>query len=170
MQHVGSTFRTLIHVIIRISLLQVRIILVHGFLPVLVTQHRAEIYHTARPDSSVPFTNTRSPPTLHENSSSALWLQSKDAIPHEMSKETALREEASALLEKAEALRKQLPVQIQESNISKNRIEPRTSKWNVPPLDDDSTVDSIRYRLYVNIGREDGTWMDSTMGCKSTSD
>jgi hypothetical protein len=129
-----------------------RLILVQGLLPVVLTQHRSDFYHTIHI------------PTRHDDvASSVLSLQREDVVPDKPSKEAVLREEASALLEKAVAIRKQLPVRIHESTTSTGSVELRTSKWNVP-TDDDSSKGSAGYRLYVDIGREDGTWMDPRWG------
>ena len=96
---------------------------------------------------------------------STLWSQagSQDEIPNKRSKEAILREEAQVLLEKAVTLRKQLPERGIES-LSTGEVEQRTSKWNVPLRGDDSSNGATGYRLYVDIGREDGTWMDPRWG------
>ena len=91
----------------------------------------------------------------------------RDGIPDKKSNEEQLREEAKSLLEKAKALRKQLPERTAESTTTgsnRSGVEVRISKWNVPPIDNDSSNGSTGYRLYVDIGREDGTWMDPRWG------
>jgi hypothetical protein len=66
-------------------------------------------------------------------------------------------EEAERLLAKARALRSEIP----EDHGMKTTSSTVASKWNLKPNDESEGVD---YRLYVDIGREDGTWMDPRWG------
>jgi hypothetical protein len=73
-----------------------------------------------------------------------------------------LKSEASQLLEKARRLRESLPAEqekttSQESTASKTQ---KKSRWTVP----ESTPHGVGYRLYIDIGREQGTWMDPRWG------
>ncbi len=63
-----------------------------------------------------------------------------------------LVQDAKAMLEKARLLREGLP----ENKV----VPPTTSPWNVP----DGPHAAIGYRLYMDIGREPGTWMDPRWG------
>lgn len=148
MLYVGSALRLSLYVISITSL--IRSIYVRGF-PIL--PQRPSIY---KPLSS-PIQDVSLPPLQ--------LVDSKNGIPNK-STEDILREEAIFLLKKAEALRKELPDRITESATSKSNVVIRTTKWNVPPTDenDDSSNESTGYRLYVNIGREEGTWMDPRWG------
>jgi hypothetical protein len=69
----------------------------------------------------------------------------------------SLNEEAERLLAKAKALRSEIPEEYGMKTIS-NAI---AGKWNLKSNDDSEGED---YRLYVDIGREDGTWMDPRWG------
>ena len=101
-------------------------------------------------------------------------------------------EEAQELLEKARQLREEIKQREQEKesllsskvngSISREATTPNdrkgatatttadttASKWNVPAtqqgVNDIGNTDNIGYRLYVNIGREDGTWMEPRWG------
>ena len=73
-----------------------------------------------------------------------------------------LRSEAAQLLEKARLLRESLPHEQEKepretSTVSKTE---KGSRWTVP----ESDVPGIGYRLYIDIGREQGTWMDPRWG------
>lgn len=73
------------------------------------------------------------------------------------SDEAGLRKEAEDLLDKARALRSELP----EATRQQTSDTPLPSNtWNVSP----DAPDGVDYRLYVDIGREDGTWMDPRWG------
>ncbi|CAB9505129.1 expressed unknown protein [Seminavis robusta] len=97
-------------------------------------------------------------------------------------------EEAMRLLEKSRALREEIAQQEQErasqrpstpgsdsskdSMHSSNQLQSTKSaqinKWAVPNSsvddDDDSSSPGVEYRLYVDIGREEGTWMEPRWG------
>ena len=79
-------------------------------------------------------------------------------VPTSSSKETLLREEASTLLQKAKTLRRQIPEPSQQELTYV--VGPLASKWRVPL----SADNGVGYRLYVDIGREEGTWMDPRWG------
>lgn len=70
-----------------------------------------------------------------------------------------LKSEAAELLEKARQLRQSLPSE-QSRKDSSVSINGRTSRWTVP----ESDTPGVSYRLYVDIGREQGTWMDPRWG------
>ena len=63
-------------------------------------------------------------------------------------------QDAKAMLEKARLLREGLP----ETTIVPSTI--RSSPWNVA----ENPEPAIGYRLYIDIGREPGTWMDPRWG------
>ncbi len=52
------------------------------------------------------------------------------------------------------------------SGTKPNSINPSRTKFNIQPRDhnDQSTSVSVEYRLYLDIGREQGTWMDPRWG------
>lgn len=90
---------------------------------------------------------------------------------HESSKSSTdkLRQEAEEMMAKARALRNELPpapvVSNQESSSSQKTATRKQSPWNAMPAgDDDSSEEGLDYRLYVDIGREEGTWMDPRWG------
>jgi hypothetical protein len=89
-----------------------------------------------------------------------LSRESNDAPPSP-SNESLLREEALSLLQKAQALRRQIPNHDQQDVLA--AIAPARSKWNVP-FNASSSANDVGYRLYVDIGREEGTWMDPRWG------
>jgi hypothetical protein len=82
--------------------------------------------------------------------------------------------EAEQLLAKAKAIRTALAVEEKENK----SLPPRTnnnasymsetkkvlSPFNVNNDDDSNNCESVGYRLYLDIGREDGTWMDPRWG------
>jgi hypothetical protein len=83
-------------------------------------------------------------------------------------------EEAQRLLERSRALREEIA--LQESSRRKsssgaiNLVDGESfefaapvSKWSVPPAKDESNQ-GPEYRLYVDIGREEGTWMEPRWG------
>jgi hypothetical protein len=76
-----------------------------------------------------------------------------------------LREEAEKLLAQARAIRSELPPDVGQTAKSREEgvITTRSSPWSVPPSEVEAT-DGIEYRLYVDIGREPGTWMDPRWG------
>lgn len=67
-----------------------------------------------------------------------------------------LRKEAEKLLDKARALRNELP----EANRQVVDSSRMSTPWNLAP----DAPHSVDYRLYVDIGREEGTWMDFRWG------
>jgi len=72
-----------------------------------------------------------------------------------------LKNEAAQLLEKARKLRESLPsdqATSRQENVVSNKEQ--SSRWNVP----NSEMDGVGYRLYIDIGREQGTWMDPRWG------
>ena len=87
---------------------------------------------------------------------------SKSTVVHaQPSDSDALKKEAAELLERARALRATLP----DTNPTKDaqQVVPQTSAaspWTVP----DSDRPGVGYRLYLDIGREEGTWMDPRWG------
>jgi hypothetical protein len=76
-------------------------------------------------------------------------------------KEIILREEARVLFEKAQTLRQQIPKDNNLSNDVPKIVAP--SKWTVQ----DDSINGVGYRLYISIGREDGTWMDPRWGASA---
>ena len=76
--------------------------------------------------------------------------------------EDELRAEAENLLRRARDLRATLPVEEVLSNRkeSSSGRSPNDSKWRVR----DSNVPGVGYRLAIDIGREEGTWMDPRWG------
>jgi hypothetical protein len=89
-----------------------------------------------------------------------LSRENNDALPCS-SKEALLREEASTLLQKAQVLRRQIPEPDRPEFLS--FVAPLRSRWNVP-LNTTHRENGVGYRLYVDIGREEGTWMDPRWG------
>jgi hypothetical protein len=78
-------------------------------------------------------------------------------------RESNLREEAKQLLEKARAIRSELPEQVAQTT-AQDKMHPQvSSRWNVQP----ESSNGVDYRLYVDIGREEGTWMDSRWGASN---
>jgi hypothetical protein len=97
-----------------------------------------------------------------------------------VSSPTSLREEAEILKAKAERLR----VEIENQQGSKEKLETQrssddttdqddtttssvsaatvSSPWSI--IDDGDDEDGEEYRLYIDIGREEGTWMDPRWG------
>lgn len=77
-----------------------------------------------------------------------------------------LREEASALLSKARQLR--LEIGEKESStkttVSRNTTPGREPKATSSPWQVQIEEEGVGYRLYIDIGREDGTWMDRRWG------
>lgn len=89
------------------------------------------------------------------------------------SNEDQLRAEARRLLDQAKALREQARVLAetesrasQKDNISGSRIAgtvlPVSPElpWSLPSSSNCNDEEGLEYRLYVDIGREQGTWMD----------
>jgi len=68
--------------------------------------------------------------------------------------------EVQELLARAKAIRDSLPTEEPKPSTTK---APTPSKLEME-TDSDSETSSIGYRLYIDIGREDGTWMDPTWG------
>ena len=76
-------------------------------------------------------------------------------------KTTALRQEAEELLERARKLREDLPTK--EASTSKSNTDTESKAAAAEDsTENDGDEESLlaRYRLYVDIGRESGTWMD----------
>lgn len=69
-----------------------------------------------------------------------------------------LKTEAAQLLEKVRLLRESLPAE-REKKTPEFRVK-RTSPWTVP----DSDIPGVGYRLYIDVGREEGSWMDQRWG------
>lgn len=86
--------------------------------------------------------------------------------------ELSAREEAEALLEKARKLRESLASESPSSKIknsSNAKDEEKDETTNEYTENDDNNNPNIEsYRLYVNIGREEGTWMDPRWGASGT--
>jgi len=85
---------------------------------------------------------------------------------------TTAAEEAQRLLERSRALREEIaqqessrPTKSTASTCTNANHSPIVSKWSVPPADDDDDASvGVDYRLYVDIGREEGTWMEPRWG------
>ena len=74
----------------------------------------------------------------------------------------ALEKQAQDLLSRARKLREEIGQATAESGAKSQppaTLSTPVSKWNIVSLQDDQT-----YRLYIDIGREDGTWMDARWG------
>jgi|UPI000581A277 hypothetical protein len=115
-------------------------------------------------------TKSKTPPP-HGSSSSDIYTPQRAGEKYQ--------QQARELLAKAQALRDQLPITSTsrtesraQSNTSNLSLETTTqativsqSKWNVArPEDDSETDERDNYRLYLDLGREDGTWMDPRWG------
>jgi hypothetical protein len=73
-------------------------------------------------------------------------------------KESALREDAKAMLEKAKELRNQ----IEQSSLPSSGARAAGSRpMPAAPEGADAMMGGEDFRLYVDIGREEGSWMDS---------
>jgi len=98
-----------------------------------------------------------------------LWQRAKEegGDNNSRSNSNSKREEAERYLEKARALRQQVSFNTSTANKKDATNATATtsstkSPWNVdPPTAPPGAAD---YRLYVDIGREDGTWMDPRWG------
>lgn len=71
-----------------------------------------------------------------------------------------LREEAERLLQRAKELRADIPAEEKSKTVEKGPTETVVSPWAVKAIDNHG----VGYRLYVDIGREEGTWMDPRWG------
>jgi hypothetical protein len=77
---------------------------------------------------------------------------------------TTFREEAESLLAKARQLRSEVETPGEEqASTTKPESTPLVSKWSVASSEDES-ASGPGYRLYIDIGREEGTWMDPRWG------
>ena len=72
-----------------------------------------------------------------------------------------VEKEVQELRAKAKAIRDSLPKEEPKPSTTK---EPTTTSKLEKEIDSDSEISSVGYRLYIDIGREDGTWMDPTWG------
>lgn len=72
------------------------------------------------------------------------------------------KDEAAELLQRAREIRASLPAGTQEmAQVGETTPSaPRASPWTVPVAEHSG----VGYRIYVDIGREDGTWMDPRWG------
>lgn len=72
------------------------------------------------------------------------------------------KNEAAELFQRAREIRASLPAETQEMDQVREAMQsaPRESPWTVP----EAGHSGVGYRLYVDIGREDGTWMDPRWG------
>mmetsp|Transcript_32002 Transcript_32002/g.77868 ORF Transcript_32002/g.77868 Transcript_32002/m.77868 type:complete len:421 (+) Transcript_32002:96-1358(+) len=99
---------------------------------------------------------------------------------------TTLKEEAEKLKQQADQLRKEINASSSSSNPTKTDTSTNTSPttttksssssspWDIVRSfscssfleggDEDVAIEGEKYRLYVDIGREDGTWMDPRWG------
>jgi len=76
--------------------------------------------------------------------------------------EDELKEEAQRLLERAQELRASIPESKEKVASSESTTEIiKDSPWSVSGQDD---VPGVGYRFYIDIGREEGTWMDPRWG------
>jgi hypothetical protein len=71
-----------------------------------------------------------------------------------------LKNEAAELLEKARQLRESLPAETITKKTPTKSANKQSSRWTVP----ESDSPGVGYRLYIGIGREQGTWMDPRWG------
>lgn len=76
-------------------------------------------------------------------------------------RESKLREEAKQMLDKARAIRNELPEQLALSGQEKLHSSP----WNVQS----DNFNGVDYRLYVDVGREEGVMDGSSMGCQQST-
>ena len=89
-----------------------------------------------------------------------------DDTSRPLSATEALRQEAETLQLEAEQLR----AEIKEATVTSSpQVGPAVvqSPWTVVPAEDDDDDDDDRgsaYRLYIDIGREEGSWMDPRWG------
>ena len=97
--------------------------------------------------TSESFTSTR----FHARLSSSSNQRKACLRLHSSSNENDAIQQAEQLLAKAKAIRESLPEESTKETVSEKVIE----------KEDD---DRIGYRLYIDIGREEGTWMDPKWG------
>eukprot|EP00544_Gedaniella_sp_CCMP2646_P007978 CAMPEP_0202485306 /NCGR_PEP_ID=MMETSP1361-20130828/4180_1 /ASSEMBLY_ACC=CAM_ASM_000849 /TAXON_ID=210615 /ORGANISM="Staurosira complex sp., Strain CCMP2646" /LENGTH=282 /DNA_ID=CAMNT_0049114177 /DNA_START=30 /DNA_END=878 /DNA_ORIENTATION=- len=71
-----------------------------------------------------------------------------------------LKNEAAELLEKARQLRESLPAETITKKTPTQSANKQSSRWTVP----ESDSPGVGYRLYIGIGREQGTWMEPRWG------
>lgn len=79
------------------------------------------------------------------------------------SESSDLKSEAAELLEKARQLRESLDAETtttEKSPPPSSAGNKQTSRWTVP----ESDSPGVGYRLYIDVGREEGTWMDARWG------
>ena len=83
-------------------------------------------------------------------------------------KQQQFEQQAQELLAKAKQLRTEIGDRQHDSTVeattitSTNSSQKRTSEWSV--VSSDPTLLLQEYRLYIDIGREEGTWMDPRWG------
>ena len=116
------------------------------------------VYHPVQGFSTPPFF------------ASSVWRGSLSLLAEGNESQQDLRKEADALLSKARQLRLEIGDLKDECNDLSNRSSTTTdatprsevsSPWRV---DSNEQEEGIGYRLYVDIGREEGTWMDRRWG------
>jgi len=99
-------------------------------------------------------------PNLPLSISSTLVWMAKNEKNLGQSNDTEREDNARQLLARAKAIRDSLPQEEKKQTLSNEAPLPNLDY----PNQGDKDVQSRDYRLYVNIGREDGTWMDVRWG------
>ena len=131
-------------------------------------------------NSALAFTPSPIPPLIPQTNPIAPSIRSSNTNasssnnnPESQSPRTT-PPEAEALLARAKALRDSLPpdthihtnvnvnVNVNQYDSSSSSSSSSSSPWSCPPPPNDTVA--AGYRLYVDIGREEGTWMDLRWG------
>jgi hypothetical protein len=82
------------------------------------------------------------------------------ALQSQTESQDRLREEAEVLLSRARKLRSEIGEENDKPSEVSEVVPKTSSPWSVVSSSDDGA----EYRLYVDIGREEGTWMDRRWG------
>ena len=98
--------------------------------------------------------------------------QHQKEVDEETEERVEMLAQANDLRRRAQELRASIAQQEQEKNNSNNKnnqtiwqatsLHSVVSPWRVSSSD--STIDGVGYRLHIDIGREEGTWMDPRWG------
>lgn len=100
-------------------------------------------------------------------STAALLEQTSPRTPSLLQSQFTPREEAEQWLAESRALREEIEKSENHKASSRNTKEQKStlsSKWSVIPPEQEDGECGVEYRLYVDIGRELGTWMDPRWG------
>ena len=107
--------------------------------------------------SMVLSSRSRSNSNIQTKSSTSLSMSNKN---NEMNSDVGV--EVQELLARAKAIRDSLPEETEPlPQMSQRNLEEISNDESDPSTD---VNPSVGYRLYFDIGREDGTWMDPTWG------